>query len=69
MSTEESVQIAPDIKTPGDGAKTFGSDAFSASCIYTEVFLRRGHILIVLVSIVLKSATPFPEKLSGSCSI
>lgn len=43
MSTVESVQIAPNMKTPGDVAKTFGSDAFSPSCIYTEVFATGTH--------------------------
>lgn len=36
------MQIAPNMKTPGDGAKTVGFDAFSASCIYTEVFFATG---------------------------
>ncbi|TNM86775.1 hypothetical protein fugu_007005 [Takifugu bimaculatus] len=37
MSTVESVQIAPNAKTPRDVAKTFGLDAF-----FSELYLRRG---------------------------
>lgn len=39
----ESLQIAPNIKTPRDVTKTFGFVAFSANCIYTEVFATGTH--------------------------